>query len=244
MNERYAVVVLGIVASLTLSAGGTARLASAQGAPQVTTAQPQRTLLQIAEDTPAISTFVSLLERENMTGPLNDTAANYTVLAPDNAAFSNLGNYTASNYTAIYLENKTNLRGLLFNHIVQGTVKFTQNGDVTTLDQHTIPYSVNGSTVTLRGGFTANEPYERVTQAISGSNGVIYVIDGVLIPLPGAPAGIRVGPIGWPTTASTQNGSATASPSPAPVPGFDVLFGIGALTAVAACRYAMRFRRS
>jgi len=119
-------------------------------------------------------TTASLVETLKGTGP-------FTVFAPtDNAfaaALTNLG------ITKDQLLAKTDLSAILTYHVVGGTVKSTKmtNGMMwTTLQGATVTISIAGSTVKVNTATVT-------TADIMCTNGVIHVIDQVLLP-PAAPA--------------------------------------------------------
>src|SRR5208283_6057527 len=98
---------------------------------------PTNTITQTAASTSDLSTLVGLLKDANLTAMLNNTTKNYTVLAPDNAAFAKLNNTTIANW-----KNDTPmLTQVLENHVILGKVNFTKNGTVTTLAGNSIPYT-------------------------------------------------------------------------------------------------------
>jgi PGF-CTERM protein len=142
---------------------------------------------------------------------LNNTTAKYTVLAPDNAAFAKLNNTTT---TIADLKNDTPLlTQILRNHVINGTANFTKNGTVTTLAGNTLTYTVNGTKVQFSNGYNATI----VTKNINATNGVIDVIDSVLVP---------------PST-TTTTASATASGGFLGLPGFEIFPAVVGLLAVA-----------
>jgi PGF-CTERM protein len=171
---------------------------------------PTNTITQTAASTSDLSQLVSFLKQANLTATLNNTTTNYTVLAPDNAAFAKLNNTTT---TIADLKNDTPaLTQILLNHVINGTVNFTKSGNVTTLAGNSISYTVNGTKVTFSNGAT-------ITQAnINASNGVIDEISSVLVP---------------PANATTTTASATASGGFLGLPGFEAVYGVVGLLAVA-----------
>jgi transforming growth factor-beta-induced protein len=179
---------------------------------QTATATTTTTITQTAASNPDFSTLVSLLKQANLTETLNNTTANYTVLAPDNAAFAKLNNTTLAN-----LKNDTpTLRQILLNHVILGKVNFTTNGTVTTLAGNTLTYTVNGTNVQFTNGYNATI----TTKNLNATNGVIDVINAVLVP----PAGATTG---------AATASATASGGFLGLPGFEAVYAAAGLLAVA-----------
>ena len=190
-------IILGIVGGSTVAFGQA-------------TATTTTTITQTAVNTSDLSTLVSFLKQANLTETLNNTTANYTVLAPDNAAFAKLNNSTVAD-----LKNNTPLlTQILLNHVIAGKQNFTTNGTVTTLAGNTLTYTVNGTKVQFSNGYNATI----VTKNVNASNGVVDVIDSVLVP---------------PANATTATASATASGGFLGLPGFEAVYGVVGLLAVA-----------
>jgi uncharacterized surface protein with fasciclin (FAS1) repeats len=117
-------------------------------------------------------------------------AGPYTMFAPTNAGFDKLPKGTLD--TLLKPENKQVLAAILSNHVVTGnvsaaalTAKIKAGGGkatISTLAGQTLTAQMEGSAVTLADG---NGNVARVTQADKPeSNGVIHVIDGLLLPKP------------------------------------------------------------
>ncbi|MFM9027343.1 MAG: fasciclin domain-containing protein [Bacteroidota bacterium] len=105
----------------------------------------------------------------------------YTVFAPTNTAFQNL--YTALGITAITDLPPTLVRDVLLYHVVDGrraansVVPKTGTRDISTLLG--VNFSVNTQGQITAVGNTANI----TTANISASNGIIHVIDAVILPI-------------------------------------------------------------
>jgi transforming growth factor-beta-induced protein len=189
-------VILGIVGGSTVAFGQA-------------TATTTTTITQTAASNPDLSTFVSYLKQANLTETLNNTKVNYTVLAPDNAAFIKLPNGTI----AIWKNDTPLLTQVMLNHVILGKTNFTKNGTVTTLAGNTLTYTVNGTKVQFTNGYNATI----VTKNVNATNGVIDVVSAVLVPPP--------------TTTATA--SATASGGFLGLPGFEAVYAVAGLLAVA-----------
>ena len=103
-------------------------------------------------------------------------AGPFTVFAPTNAAFDKLPKGTVDDL--MKNENKEKLQDILQYHVYVGSLKadFLQDGQ--TLNQ------VNGANITISkkdGKIIVNNSASVVT-SIPASNGIIHVIDGVLLP--------------------------------------------------------------
>jgi transforming growth factor-beta-induced protein len=133
-----------------------------------------QTIAQTAASTPQLSTLVSALNAGELTATLNG-AGPFTVFAPVNSAFEAL----PAGVVQRLLEtgNRSILTKVLTFHVVPGriTASQLQNGQtLTTVEGTSLPVSVSNGVVTVGGA--------RVTTAdISASNGVVHVIDGVLL---------------------------------------------------------------
>lgn len=135
---------------------------------------PQLTITQTAAGTADLSTLVSALTAAGLTETLNGTGP-FTVFAPVNAAFTALPAGVVTNLLAS--GNSAILTKLLTFHVVPGRLEASQltNGQVLT--------TVEGTqlTVTISGGQVRVDGALVTTPNISASNGVVHLIDGVLL---------------------------------------------------------------
>ena len=134
----------------------------------------EKNIVEIAQQTPELSTLVSALNAANLTGALSGDGP-FTVFAPSNAAFQKLDAETLNNIIA----TPSLLTALLQYHVVADEVFSNElsNGPVPTLlSGQTVDVNVSGGMVTLNGS-------SKVTAAdVEASNGVIHIIDEVLFP--------------------------------------------------------------
>lgn len=111
----------------------------------------------------------------------NSSAGPITVFAPINAAFQSAG---YANLTAIQTANPQTLANLLSYHATSGTVYANQlqTGSIATLlANNRLAVTVTGTFITLKGN--RNTTLARiVTPDIQASNGVLHLIDTVLLP--------------------------------------------------------------
>lgn len=116
----------------------------------------------------AAATAAGLVDTLKSEGP-------FTVFAPTDDAFAALPEGTVE--TLLEPENKDKLTAILTYHVVPGKV---MSGD---LSNDMTATTVEGSDVTImtEGGVTVNGA-NVVTADIETSNGVIHVIDGVIMP--------------------------------------------------------------
>ncbi len=134
---------------------------------------PPKTILQTAMENGNLTKLAAAITAANLTDTLNGTGP-YTVFAPTDAAFNALDQALLSKLTT---SDKANLTKLLTYHVVPGMVTSFElkNGTVTTVEGEQLNVTVNGTTVMV-GNVTV------VMKNIIASNGVIHIIDKVLVP--------------------------------------------------------------
>ncbi|HLN52815.1 MAG TPA: fasciclin domain-containing protein [Lentimicrobium sp.] len=101
----------------------------------------------------------------------------FTVFAPTNQAFEEL--FSALGISGIDALTAEQLTPILLYHVVAGNVLSSQvsNGSVPTLNtDNSLTLSVNGNTVTINANSNV------IATDVQGNNGVIHVIDSVLLP--------------------------------------------------------------
>ena len=138
-----------------------------------------QTIAQIASENDQFSTLVTALKEANLV----DTFAgegSFTVFAPTDAAFERLPAGTLDQLLA----NPQALAEVLKAHVVDGKVMSTTAAtleEATSLNNKTLDLAYVGNTLYISGA--------KVTKAdIEASNGVIHVIDNVIVP-----AGLKIG---------------------------------------------------
>jgi uncharacterized surface protein with fasciclin (FAS1) repeats len=131
-------------------------------------------IVEIAAGNSDFSTLVAAVQAAGLADTLSG-AGPFTVFAPTNAAFAKLPAGTVE--TLLKPENKDQLTAILTYHVVAGDVKAA---DVVTL---TTANTVNGKAVAIdtSNGVKINDATVTATD-INASNGVIHVIDTVLLP--------------------------------------------------------------
>jgi transforming growth factor-beta-induced protein len=102
----------------------------------------------------------------------------FTVFAPTDEAFAKLPEGTVADL--LKPENKAKLTSILTYHVLSGEV---MAATVVTMDGAKVP-TVNGASVTIgvKGGVVTVDDATVVTTDIKTDNGVIHVIDSVMIP--------------------------------------------------------------
>ena len=132
------------------------------------------TIVEVAVGNPDFSTLVAALKAAGLVETLSG-AGPFTVFAPTNAAFAKLPAGTVE--SLLKPENKAKLTAILTYHVVAGKVLAK---DVVTLKTAT---TVQGGAVAIdvSNGVKVNDATVTATD-VMGSNGVIHVIDTVLMP--------------------------------------------------------------
>lgn len=131
------------------------------------------TIVDVASAGADFSTLVAALSAAGLVETLQGPGP-FTVFAPTNAAFAAL---PAGVLDKLLLpENKDTLAKILTYHVVPGKVMAADitDGDVATVEGQTV-------TLSTADGVTVNGA-KVITADVMGSNGVIHVIDAVILP--------------------------------------------------------------
>lgn len=140
--------------------------------------EKKRDLVQTAQNTEGFETLVAALKAADLAEALKGEGP-FTVFAPTDEAFAALPEGTLENL--LKPENKGKLQSILKYHVVNGKAKakaVTGMKEAETLEGSKIGIKVEEGTVTLSGKNNAT-----VTKTdVMASNGVIHVIDSVLMP--------------------------------------------------------------
>ena len=133
-------------------------------------------VVKVAAGSPDHTTLVAAVKQAGLVDALSN-AGPFTVFAPTNAAFDKLPKGTVEDL--MKPENKEKLQDILQYHVYVGNISTTLLQDGQTLNQ------VNGGNITISksadGKIKINNSANLVT-SIQASNGIIHVIDGVLLP--------------------------------------------------------------
>ncbi|MEM8662024.1 MAG: fasciclin domain-containing protein, partial [Pseudomonadota bacterium] len=138
-------------------------------------AKPEPTVVEIAAGNPDFSTLVAAVQAADLVDALSAEGP-FTVFPPTNEAFAALPEGTVD--MLLLPENKDKLVAILTYHVVPGKVmaaEVVEMTEATTLEGDTIAIAVTDEGVTVDG---ANV----IATDIVGSNGVIHVIDAVIMP--------------------------------------------------------------
>ncbi len=156
----------------------TAGVVSALALP-VLAQSPTKDIVDTAAGNANFSTLVSLVKSAELVSTLKSKGP-FTVFAPTNAAFAKVPKATLD---ALGKDKKA-LQGVLTYHVVAGEVLAK---DVVKMNGKSVK-TVNGQEIKIavRGGKVYLNNVQVTTTDIRTTNGVIHVIDGVLLPKPAA----------------------------------------------------------
>lgn len=135
----------------------------------------QKNVVQIAIGSKDHTTLVAAVKAAELVDVLSNTGP-FTVFAPTNAAFDKLPAGTVDGL--LKPEKKDALTDILQYHVSVGVFKEEGMTDGEAIGQ------VNGDniTITKKDGKTIVNGTATIVAAIPASNGIVYVVDGVLLP--------------------------------------------------------------
>lgn len=136
-----------------------------------TTPAPKN-LAETAAATPQLSTLTRLIQDAGLTGTLSNPGP-YTVFAPTDEAFKAV---PAATMQAL-AQDKARLQAVLSYHVVAGSVTSAdvKNGPVKSVQGANLALSKSGTFVTVEDAVVT-------TADVRATNGVVHIIDKVLIP--------------------------------------------------------------
>jgi len=140
-------------------------------------AEPTGTIVDIALADPQFSTLVTALEAADLVSTLADETAVFTVFAPTDDAFALLGTDTINSLLA----DVPTLTNILTYHVIgdqavdSATAISLDGSDVEMLNGDTVSVSVQDGTLYINDSAV-------IAADVLATNGVIHVIDAVLIP--------------------------------------------------------------
>jgi uncharacterized surface protein with fasciclin (FAS1) repeats len=157
------------VAACPIAAAATAGAA----APPEAHAAASKSIVGVAASDPQFSTLVRLVKSAGLATTLSK--GSYTVFAPTNSAFAKVPKSTLN----ALAKDKAKLKAVLLYHVVKGRVPASE---VVRLKS---AKTLNGASVRIavKGGSVYLNKTTRVTKTdIKASNGIIHVINKVLLP--------------------------------------------------------------
>ena len=169
MKTLSRITLAATVALLVLPATASAQKSSYK------TKAPSKDIVQVAVDAGSFNTLVAAVKAAGLAATLQGKGP-FTVFAPTDAAFAKL---PAGTVEAL-LADREKLAAILTYHVVAGRV---MAGDIVKANGAS-PSTVNGAAldVVVRDGKVWVNGAQVVTADVAASNGVIHVIDTVLIP--------------------------------------------------------------
>jgi len=144
-----------------------------------TTAPASQTVVGVAASNPEFSTLVGAVKAAGLADTLSG-AGPFTVFAPTNDAFAKLPAGTVA--SLLKPDNKDKLAGILTYHVVAGKVMAAdvKPGAVKTVNGASFTIATEGNDVVITDG--QGNKSKVVKTDVPASNGVIHVIDTVLLP--------------------------------------------------------------
>ncbi len=165
MKKAFVTAIAGLVLVASLTASATAAPSSH--------AKAKSNIVQTAVGAGQFKTLVALVKKAGLAGALSGKGP-LTVFAPTDAAFAKVPKATL----AALGKDKAKLKAVLLYHVVKGKVTAAQVvklSSAKTLGGESVTIKVTGGKVFVGGA-------QVVTPNVMASNGVIHVINKVLIP--------------------------------------------------------------
>jgi uncharacterized surface protein with fasciclin (FAS1) repeats len=153
----------------------TAPVATTPAAPTAASPTAQAgTIVEVAASNPSFTTLVTAVKAAGLAETLSGKGP-FTVFAPTNEAFAALPKGTLEKL--LKPENRDVLKKVLTYHVVSGDLmaKDLKSGKVPTVEGSTVAVKIEGKTVSVNDASV-------VKADVDTSNGVIHVIDKVLVP--------------------------------------------------------------
>jgi uncharacterized surface protein with fasciclin (FAS1) repeats len=173
MRSIRSLFTLAAVTAVAAAAVGPSASASVPSQENAVQASAKKDIVETATAAGKFKTLTSLLKQAGLAGTLQGKGS-YTVFAPTDAAFAKVPKATLQALG----QDKAKLRSVLLYHVAKGNLtaaKVVERSSVKTLNGQSLRIRVSGRKVTVGGA--------RVTTPdVAASNGVIHVINKVLIP--------------------------------------------------------------
>merc|ERR1719326_2734961 len=138
---------------------------------------PSKNIVELAQGSSDLSTLVTALKAGDLVAALQGKGP-FTVFAPSNAAFAKLPKATLE--SLLEPKNKDKLVGILKYHVVSGAAVFSKD-----LKPTQNVKTLQGADVLVRSssaGVTINRNSKVIAADIAATNGVVHIIDTVLMP--------------------------------------------------------------
>lgn len=179
MKTRLMLLVLSLAAVALIAAGcggddDTTTSDAATTTATQTAAAAEKDIVETAQATDDLSTLVAAVTAADLGETLKGEGP-FTVFAPTNAAFADIQSTVD---TLLKPENKSDLANVLTYHVVPGTYNAADLKDgqeLTTVQGEKLKVSIDSETVKVGDATVAQAD-------VATSNGVVHVIDTVLVP--------------------------------------------------------------
>ena len=146
-------------------------------ADNTTSLKEDKDIVDIASADGRFTILVKALQAADLVNTLKGKGP-YTVFAPTDTAFKNLSQETVD--TLLKPENKDMLKQILLYHVTEGNLS---SNDVKALNGKQLTQASGGKVdISVKGGDVFINGAKVIITDIKASNGVIHVIDTVLIP--------------------------------------------------------------
>ncbi len=183
MNSKILVSMLVLTLVLAACAPQVTPTAAPTAMPEPTAAPTEapaaKTIVDIAASDERFTTLVAAVQAAGLAETLSGEGP-FTVFAPTNDAFAALPAGTVENL--LLPENKQQLTDILLYHVVPGKV---MAADAVALDGQMADTALEGKQIAIAadmGNVTLNENVKVIITDLAAANGVIHVIDTVLLP--------------------------------------------------------------
>lgn len=137
--------------------------------------ESQKDVVKVAVGSPDHTTLVAALKQAEYVNDLSN-AGPFTVFAPTNDAFNKIPKETLDNL--MKPENKAQLQNILEYHVAVGVFKPEMMQDGQTINQA----NLKDITLSVKDGKVMVNNTANIVATIPASNGIIHVIDAVLLP--------------------------------------------------------------
>jgi uncharacterized surface protein with fasciclin (FAS1) repeats len=143
----------------------------------ISVGEPEGSIVDIALASPDLTTLVAALQAADLVGTLADETSTFTVFAPTDDAFAALG----EDAIAALLADPAALSDVLLYHVIAGAA--ADSIDATALYGELVTMANEaGVAVDIRDGELFVNDSQVIIRDIPAINGIIHVIDAVLLP--------------------------------------------------------------
>jgi len=174
MRKNLFGIALAAAAAVAVAGCGSSSSSTTTSSTAMTTQTATGNIATVASTNSNLTTLVAALKAGDLVATLQGTGP-YTVFAPTNAAFASIQPTVDS---LLKPANKSKLQSVLKYHVVPGIYMAADLKDgqlLKTAEGETLKVSIKNGVVKINGATV-------VTADVPASNGVVHVINGVLVP--------------------------------------------------------------